>query len=1459
MLSPNNFKSFHELIEWQTGQTPSAVAVIFKNQPLTYGELNQKANQLAHYLRTLGVGPEVLVGVCVERSHLMIIALLGILKAGGAYVPLDPAYPPERLAFMLEDSGLPVLISEQSLLEGLPPHSAQVICLDRDWETIAGHSSENLDSGVSPENLAYTIYTSGSTGQPKGVQILHGAVINFLQSMQKEPGITAQDTLLAVTTISFDIAVLELFLPLTVGACIVLVAHDVASNAGKLSQLIAECGATVMQATPATWRMLLAFGWQGNQKLKILCGGEALTRNLAEQLLERCSCLWNMYGPTETTIWSTIYQVKADSEVISIGYPIANTQLYLRHQFSRRKSDPFRLAPSGEMGELYIGGDGLARGYLNRPEMTDDRFVPDPFSHKPGSRLYKTGDFARYLPDGSLQFIGRIDHQVKIRGFRIELGDIEAAMSQHPAVKEAVAIVRKDRLNQERLTAYIAPKPHLLDAKPELLDSETQAQITGQWQELWTATYRESQNRPDPTFNTGGWTDSYTCQPLAERELREWVNCTVNRILALQPDRLLEIGCGLGLLLFRIAPHCSHYLATDISAEAIDYIQHQLERQEQDWSQVTLAQKAADALLDIEPGEFDTVVLNSVIQYFPSVDYLVHVLERAVKAVKPGGRIFIGDVRNLSLLEAFHTSVQLYQAPSSLSTSRLRQRIREQMAQDQELVIAPEFFTALKQHFPQIDQVEIQIKRGVYHNEMTRFRYDVVLEIGTGMKPFEEPICLDWRRQALSLSKIRHILSETEPELLLVAQVPNERVFQEIKVMEILSSPECPETVGELPELLQDLNHQLALGEAAPEAISPEALWDLDQDLPYHIGITWSASSSVDCYDVVFRRKVAAAPPNHWAGLTGLAFPNPGEELKPLTSYANNPLQASEIRNLVPQIRTFLREKLPEYMVPSAFIIMDTLPLTPNGKLDRRALPEPSQIRPVLQEAFVAPRTPTEKRLAQIWSDILEIEQVGIHDNFFELGGHSLLVAQLIAKVRATFELELPLLSFFQMPTVISLAQAIEIALQAGTNSIGFSLTPIDLQAEAVSAPDIHDETSPLETVEEPQHILLTGATGFLGALFLHELLQQTPATIYCLVRASSLEVGQQKIQKNLERYGLVHTRIDARVIPVQGDLCQPLLGLSPEKFRDLAGKIDLIYHSGALVNLIYPYTALRAANVLGSQEILRLASQTKLKPVHFISTLDVFQSPHYFQKEIILEQEALAGGEELENGYAQSKWVAEKLMIAARERGIPVSIYRLGMIVGHSQTGISKTDDLVGRLIKGFIQMGSAPDLELKMNLTPVDYVSQGIIHLSKQKESLGKVFHLVNPHVITLKQLVDYIRSLGYPIKLVDYDLWRIQLQNLDILENNALTPLKSLFNPRNNEKEPTYLETLVLGKFSCQNAIDGLKGTTILCPAVDNDLLKRYFSYFIKSRFLTDPNLQNSRDWQHQQVSLVRDRAR
>ncbi|HKI06703.1 MAG TPA: amino acid adenylation domain-containing protein, partial [Thermoanaerobaculia bacterium] len=436
----------HERIAAQAERTPEAVAVSFEGRRLTYRELDTRAGRLAGMLARMGVGPEARVGVCLERSPEMVVALLAVWKAGAAYVPLDPFYPEERLAWMLEDAGISLLLAGGAAPESLRQGAWTVLHVNEG----TGDGEEIIpDSPGGPANLAYVIYTSGSTGRPKGVEISHGALVNFTFSMGDRPGLVSDDVLLAVTSLSFDIAGLELFLPLTMGARIELASRDTAGDGPRLLTLMRDSGATVMQATPVTWRLLIEAGWHGGDGLQVLCGGEALPERLAAELCERSDSVWNLYGPTETTVWSAAGRVRPGEKVV-VGPPVANTGLYLL-------DGGLRPVPVGIPGELWIGGEGLARGYRNRPDLTAERFLPDPLADRVGARMYRTGDLARWRADGAVEFLGRADHQVKVRGFRIELGEIEAALEAHPGIEQAVVLARGEE-GGRRLVAYLVAR-----------------------------------------------------------------------------------------------------------------------------------------------------------------------------------------------------------------------------------------------------------------------------------------------------------------------------------------------------------------------------------------------------------------------------------------------------------------------------------------------------------------------------------------------------------------------------------------------------------------------------------------------------------------------------------------------------------------------------------------------------------------------------------------------------------------------------------------------------------------------------------------------------------------------------------------------------------------------------------------------------------------------------------------
>ncbi len=543
-------------------------------------------------------------------------------------------------------------------------------------------------------------------------------------------------------------------------------------------------------------------------------------------------------------------------------------------------------------------------------------------------------------------------------------------------------------------------------------------------------------------------------------------------------------------------------------------------------------------------------------------------------------------------------------------------------------------------------------------------------------------------------------------------------------------------------------------------------------------------------------------------------------------SFRGAPISSSELQK-------YLRETLPQYMIPSAFVFLkDGLPLTPNGKVDRKALPEPSSDRFDADTAYVQPRTTLEEQVARVWSEVLGVERIGAFDNFFSLGGHSLLATRLIFLLARTFNTEIPLRTLFEAPTVAELAEAINRLLSKETNNDQQAVAR-DLTPEAVLDPSIQGTNPPATWDDAATAIFLTGATGFLGAYLLYELLQSTRAQVYCLVRAETAQAASQKLQRNLSSYQLWHDTFHARIVPVLGDLSHPLFGLTPERFAALATQVDTIYHSGAWVNATYPYEALKPVNVLGTQEVLRLAGQGRTKPVHYISTLSVFSPKNYEEGATVKEDDPLLKSQGLSGGYEQSKWVADKLVIQARQRNIPTTIYRPGLIGGDSQTGIGHTTDMLWAMLKGCIQLGAAPKVALEFDISPVDYVSRGIVYLARHETSSGKAFHFFNHRTVSWLTIIEKARALGYQLELLPYDPWSAKLlAALQTTPENALAPFlpllkKERFEPGN--RAPFYIDD--------QHTQQALAQTTITCPAA-GDLIDAHLHYFRQSHFLPEP---------------------
>lgn len=1385
----------HQLFEAQASMRPDAVALAYRDQEISYAELNTKANQIASKLITLGAKPDSLIGIFIERSIEMMIGLLAIQKSGAAYVPLDPAYPRDRIALMITDSEASILLTHSKLKNELPANKATVVFIDQEIRQTE-INTQNINTEVSPDNLAYVIYTSGSTGTPKGVMVEHRNAINFMAGMDDTLDFQANSTpgkspgvWLAVTSISFDISVLELFWTLTRGfkvviqeeeartisagqqssskvdrkmdvglfyfssdagpntagdryklliegakfadthnfstvwtperhfhlfgglypnpsvtsaaiatitnniniraGSIVLPLHntirvaeewsvvdnlsngrvgfsfasgwhtndfalkpenfadrrkimfdeietvrklwrgesiealngdgqpfeakiypppiqkeppiwittagnidtfrsageggfnvltnllgqsiedltnkiaayregrkakghqgdgnvsvmvhtfigkgvdevreivrepfsnylktsfdlvkiapwafpafkqpsksaasdvsfdpnsltnedmdalidhaferyfetagifgtpssvlplidqlktagideiaclidfgvdndivldnlqhlntmrqlanpenDTASQEYSVATQIQKHGVTHFQCTPSMARILISdndtFSAM-NSLEKILLGGEALPSDLASKLKQTLKGdLINVYGPTETTIWSTSGIVPNDTSKLTIGRPIANTKIYIL-------DSAMQPTPVGVPGELMIGGKGVVRGYHKRPELTAEKFIANPLAIQDDPIIYRTGDLAKYAPNGEIEFLGRLDHQVKLRGYRIELGEIESLINANPGVKETVVIAPESEQGTQDLLAYVVPATHSAN------------QSTSHWQTIWDEAYRgntaiddESEQKSiDPTFNISGWLDSYTGEQHAHDHMREWVDATVQRVLDLKPKRVLEIGCGTGLILYGVAPHCDAYVGVDFSDSALALIDEQVKKMSM--SHVSLIQSAADTLSleDLSPeaqAPFDMVIINSVIQYFPSANYLTNVLKNMVSFLKPQGQIFIGDARSLPLKNTFHTALEVAKAPTNLSISELNERIKEHHEHESELLIDPDYFLNLPQEVPSIGLVDTQLKRGHFRNEMSAYRYDVVLQLGKKVTPvfdgdFEEI------PEISTLLGIQEYLNNTTSKQFVIRDIPNARLAQDFITQELLSTDESKtsHTLQLVSDLRNAVNERLIQED---QGVQPEAVYQLNTSL--RVALAWATSGDKAGHKNGFDAYFYPAEDNVRLQL------KTHSESKPSNELCFEPTQQTSAYELADRLKDRLRDKLPEFMIPNEFIILDAMPLTPNGKINRKALPKPEKRQRVVKEEFVAPESDIEQTIATVFQEMLNLETIGTKDNFFSLGANSLLIAQANNRLSQRLERNVSLVAMYRFPTIEKLAE----------------------------------------------------------------------------------------------------------------------------------------------------------------------------------------------------------------------------------------------------------------------------------------------------------------------------------------------------------------------------------------------------------------------------------------------------
>ncbi|WP_262061793.1 non-ribosomal peptide synthetase, partial [Streptomyces sp. STR69] len=970
---PDPEDTIADLLAAQAERTPDERALVFGERSMTYAELDAAVNRMARLLIDRGAGPERVVALALPRSLDMVVALFAVLRTGAAYLPLELDHPADRLSLMLADARPLLLLSTTAVSATLDGETTRVLLDNPD---VKGELADQPDAPVrlrfSLEHPAYVIYTSGSTGRPKGVVTPYRGLTNMQLNHQKEifePAIASAGgrrlRIAHTVSFAFDMSWEEL-LWLVEGHEVHVCDEELRRDAEALVAYCERHRVDVVNVTPTYARLLIEQGLlEGHVPPLVLLGGEAVPETVWTALRDTEGTYgYNLYGPTEYTI-NTLGGGTRDSDTPTVGKPIRGTRAHILDAW-------LRPVPDGVPGELYIAGIGLARGYLDRPALTSERFVADPFG-EPGERMYRTGDLVRRNPDGNLDFLGRTDDQVKIRGYRIEPGEIETALSRHPLVSQAAVVVR-----DERLVGYVVPS-----GADSAERTAAEAAQVGEWQEIYSDEYEEIGTAVF-TERYDGWDSSYDGRPIPFEEMHEWREATLARIGALKPRRILEVGVGSGLLLSRLAPDSEAYWATDFAAPVIRKIGEEVRRDPALAAKVELRCRPAEDLSGLPFAYFDTIVINSVIQYFPSIDHLTTVIHGLMDLLAPGGALFVGDVRNLRLAGTFHTEIQRARGTAEADLERAVER---GLRLEKELLVDPDYFTTLGYG------VDLRTKRAHHHNELSRHRYDVVLYADDPDVSLDNTPSVDWAT------------GNTIGELLRGDWSSAEAIGELLRGGWSVTGATAERPRGERPEALRFTG--IPDGRTSETGVDPEHLHELGTAAGYRVLTTWSEQEGT--YDAVFLRSDELR-------LTGGLF-RPGGGTHP---YANDPTAAREASALVRRLREDLGRELPDYMVPSAFVTVDGLPMNANGKLDVRALPDAEPA--VALGGGRGPRTPQEEVLCRLFAEVLGLPEVGAEDNFFDLGGHSLLATRLVSRARTELGTELAIRDLFEAPTPALLA-----------------------------------------------------------------------------------------------------------------------------------------------------------------------------------------------------------------------------------------------------------------------------------------------------------------------------------------------------------------------------------------------------------------------------------------------------
>lgn len=1325
---------------------------------VSYGELHKKADHIAALLHGRGFAAGDKAGIRAVPGADMIAAMLAVWRLNGAWMPLPPIYPERQSARIIEDSGITVLIAGQGLWNDrhMPGSLNSVLFIDGFDSDATDDAGRSLPSHIAADqrDVGCLLYTSGSTGRPKGVCLSHAGLGNRLQWMWKEYPWQKGERACAKTTTAFADFFWEIFGALLAGTPVVIPSADSAKDIASLAELVHEHAVSRLVITPSLLSALVGSGLFGRwmNRLSLLsCSGESLSPRLVESILAQVPevRLLNLYGSTEVTADATWHEASASGslgDTVSIGKPIANTLVAVVDENGRP-------LPRGEEGEILVSGACLATGYRNNEDMTRKCFRKFPAleAFSPGATWFSTGDLAHIGQDGLLYYKGRKDRQVKIRGVRVEPDEVRHILEKHPAVSEAVVYGVLDRTEQKRLVAYIAPDSRRND------HVNAGTSHLEQWKHLYNATYEKIAQKGNFTADYHIWVSSYTGLPLTREEMDECMAETVRSITALNPERILEIGCGQGFLLFPLKAVCRQYTGTDNAPEALLRLSQALEIPWRDGQASTkgvcLYEGHAHDLSMIRDEPYDTAVYNSVVQYFPDRKYLLTALEQAIGKLDHGGRIYLGDLRNYDAEDIFRYSLLIHSHKDQRGTENeflvtdVLSRTARMKSGEKELLVSPRFFHQLPGSLPRVRAVETMPKRGHADNELTRFRYEAFLYLDT--VPLRE-FCgssVQWDAARHGRRELaRMVRQATQKGMdLCVRRMANARLTPWLRFKMAL------EDAVASGEMFSSMSMLLQKSEAHEESagFTREALHDLAQETECEVDIHFASDGL--SIDALFRPK----------GSGKAALPLSGADDRTEGPLSNSPVENRVQISLRTELEKYLEEQLSAPMRPEILLFSKSIPKTLTGKIDVKQLPNPFRQEQDAEGSL--PQTSEEKRLAEIWRGLLAVRHVFREDDFFRLGGNSISITQLAFILRGEFGNHVNFRDLYQVPTLRDMAAYLAGNVNPGCVG-GLSDAHLNIP-EGLPEEDIHmaDAAVPASMAAHPllpgQRILVTGAPGAIGLWVLSHLLERRDCTILCLEEpegstgnAGPLECLQQRMRES----HCWHSDYARHLRMVPGRLGEERFGLGEAEWARLADNIDLVVHSGLKVNLAQSYRNLRRINAAGTKEVIAFCCAGRCKPLHFISSLSIADHSAREEDSIIREDDDFTSNKGLSSGYILSRWVMDAMVRRAGNRGLPVAIYRFNTVGGDTVSHHCDTTEIYWRLLRVCCQMGLVPESRRLVDIVPVNVAASVVPSIATRAGSYGRAFHICNPRPEPWGCWTDYLNRLGYNVSLVPSSDW-------------------------------------------------------------------------------------------------------